>query len=77
MNWACCASDACISDRRREALQRSWSESRMRKIRTSGLMSGEEKRSHWQSLNATALLLDSTTSVSIVEALADYHMSKP
>ena len=49
----------------------------MRKIRTSGLMSGEEKRSHWQSLNATALLLDSTTSVSIVEALADYHMSRP
>jgi len=33
----------------------------MRKIRTSGLMSGEEKRSHWQSLNATALLLDSTS----------------
>lgn len=32
----------------------------MREIRTSGLMSGEEKRSYWQSLNATALLLDST-----------------
>ena len=37
----------------------------MRKIRTSGLMSGEEKRSHWQSLNATALLLDSTQTLCI------------
>jgi hypothetical protein len=47
----------------------------MRKIRTSGLMSGEEKRSHWQSLNATALLLDSTTPASIVGAPINYHMS--
>ena len=33
----------------------------MRQIRTSGLMSGEGKRSHWPSLNATAPFLDSTT----------------
>ena len=32
----------------------------MREIRTSGLMSGEGKRSHWPSLNATAPFLDST-----------------
>jgi hypothetical protein len=47
----------------------------MRKIRTSGLMSGEEKRSHWQSLNATALLLDSTTPMSIVGDRLNYHRS--
>jgi raffinose/stachyose/melibiose transport system permease protein len=34
----------------------------MRQIRTSGLMSGEGKRSHWPSLNATAPFLDSTIS---------------
>jgi hypothetical protein len=32
----------------------------MREIRTSGLMSGEGKRSRWPSLNATAPFLDST-----------------
>ena len=32
----------------------------MREIRTSGLMSGEGKRGHWLSLNATAPFLDST-----------------
>jgi len=47
----------------------------MREIRTSGLMSGEEKRSHWHSLNATALLLDSTMTISTVEASANYHRS--
>jgi hypothetical protein len=34
----------------------------MRQIRPSGLMSGEGKRSHWPSLNATAPFLDSTIS---------------
>jgi hypothetical protein len=32
----------------------------MRQIRTSGLMSGEGKRSHWPCLTATAPFLDST-----------------
>jgi hypothetical protein len=32
----------------------------MREIRTSGLMSGEEKRSHRRMPRATALFLDST-----------------
>jgi hypothetical protein len=35
------------------------SESRMRQIRTSGLMSGEGKPSHWPCLTATAPFLDS------------------
>ena len=39
-------------------MKRPWSESRMREIRLSGLMSGEWKRS---GLVATAPLLDSTT----------------
>jgi hypothetical protein len=49
----------------------------MREIRTSGLMSGEEKRSLWQSLNATALLLDSTTCLDSVEDLAAIYGQRP
>jgi len=45
------------------SLSPSQSESRMRQIRTSGLMSGEGKRSHWPCLTATAPFLDSTFSL--------------
>jgi hypothetical protein len=41
----------------------------MRQIRTSGLMSGEGKRSHWPCLTATAPFLDSTKILIYIELM--------